>query len=77
MAPGSDVNTLLNLARKQEVRKEGRERKEETLEDVGRKNASLTTSARGCGVCLRGPLNCKPFCNPTVQESAEKTPEIP
>lgn len=66
-----------------------RERKEDTAEDACRKNAKLTIpQTRVCvglyqplslhvSVCVGGPLNSRPFCNPTVQESGEKTPKIP
>ena len=37
---------------------------------------SLLVSMCDC-VCVRGPLNSRPFYNPTVQESGDKTPKIP
>lgn len=88
VAPGSDVNTLLDLDRKEEVnekKSEGEKRgyNRGCLQKECKANeewesvlVSASQSAYVC-VCLRGPLNSKPFCNPTVQESGEKTPKIP
>lgn len=65
---------------------EKRETKEDTTEDVQHEHKVNNPTDQMC-VCLywplslrvsvRGPLNSRLFCNPTVQESGEKTPKIP